>query len=264
MMTEITSKDNQILKELRKLAGGKKYRTQAGLYVCEGEKLFTEAVRSGKSLRYALWDKSALDSMDESTRRSFNTAQESGCRMLCTDDVLYDSVTMLENYRGVIFTCEIADSAIEIEPGKGYLALDGVQDPGNVGTILRTADAFGISVFLLDGCADVYNPKTVRAAMGSLFRVPFSYITREEYIERMHRAGRKIYATALRDTSVPLGTVAIGDASLVIGSEGNGVSEMLLSAADGHVILPMKGITESLNAAIAASIVMWEMSKVCQ
>ena len=261
-MTEITSKDNKILKELRKLASGRKYRMQAGLYLCEGEKLFAEAVRSGKKIRYALWEKNCLSQLSD--RTCFETAEADGCRMLCADASIYDSVTTLEHYRGVIFACEIPDTELTVERGKGYLALDGVQDPGNVGTILRTADAFGISVFLLDGCADVYNPKVVRAAMGSLFRVPFAYVTRAEYLRRMRDADMKVYATALRDSSVPLDTMPLADASLVIGSEGNGVSEEILEGADGHVILPMKGITESLNAAIAASIVMWEMSKVCQ
>jgi len=262
MVQEITSKDNRILKELRKLAGGKKYRVQAGLYICEGEKLFHEAVRSGQLIRYAVWEKDCLSAMEEEIKLSFAHAQDAGCTMYSVDGSLYDSVTTLDHYRGVVFACRIPDEEVTIEKDGAYLALDGLQDPGNVGTILRTADAFGISVLLLDGCADVYNPKTVRAAMGSLFRVPHMYMTRDAYVSLMRKAGIHIYATALRDTSRDITKTDLRHASLVIGSEGNGVSEQILSAADGHVILPMKGITESLNAAIAASIVMWEMSRV--
>jgi len=261
MIQEITSKDNRLLKELRKLAGGKKYRTQMGMYVCEGEKLFSEAVRSGQKICYAVWEESVLAGLDDAMKQCMEEAETAGCKMLSVNAQLYDSITTLEHYRGVIFVCAIPDAPFAVQPGVGYLALDGLQDPGNVGTILRTADAFGISVFLLDGCADVFNPKTVRAAMGSLFRVPFRYVTREEYLTLMHAAGIGVYATALRETSRDISAVSLKNASLVIGSEGNGVSEQILDAADGHVILPMKGVTESLNAAIAASIVMWEMSK---
>ncbi len=264
MVKTVTGRDNPTLKEFRKLASGKKYRTQSGLYVCEGEKLFCEAIRSGQDVPCAIWEQTALESLSNESAACLSIAEENGCRIISVDESIYGSITTLENYKGVIFTCKIPDMSVDVTLGRGYLALDGVQDPGNVGTILRTADAFGISVFLLDGCADVFNPKTVRATMGSLFRVPFEYVTKAQYLEKMHSAGILVYATALLDTSSSLSSTPLKNASLVIGSEGSGVSDEILNGADGHVILPMKGDTESLNAAIAASIVMWEMSKVCQ
>ncbi len=264
MIKTLTGKDNPTLKEFRKLASAKKHRTQSGLYVCEGKKLFCEAIRYKQNVTCAVWEQSALDSMSDESKECLRIAEDNGCRIISVDESLYKSISTLENYMGVVFTCEIPNMSVPVTAGRGYLALDGVQDPGNVGTILRTADAFGISVFLLEGCADVFNPKTVRATMGSLFRVPFEYITAKEYLEKMKNAGISVYATALKDTSRDLSCISLKNASVVIGSEGNGVSKEMLDSANGHVILPMKGETESLNAAIAASIVMWEMSKVCQ
>ena len=130
-----------------------------------------------------------------------------------------------------------------------------------MGTILRTADAFGISGVVLDGCADPYNPKTVRAAMGSLFRVSICSQTMQEAIAALRERKIPTYAAVLSKQAIPLTQISLKRAAIVIGNEGNGVSDDAAALCDGHVILPMSGVTESLNASIAAGIVMWEMQR---
>ena len=257
----ITSKENSLLKEIRKLCTSKKFRMEQGLYVCEGEKLFEEAVRSDKFIQYAVCEQSCYERLLQKRDSALQIAITKGCSVILVDQACYASISTLEHYQGILFVCVMTTQHIKLQTGKRYLALDGVQDPGNVGTILRAADAFGVAVYLLDGCVDIYNPKTVRAAMGSLFRVPIESITKEEFLITMQEQGICVYAAALCEDSIPIGNVDLENAVVVIGNEGRGVSQQILQAADRHIILPMRGITESLNAAVAASIIMWEMSK---
>ena len=131
-----------------------------------------------------------------------------------------------------------------------------------MGTVLRTADAFGMdAVYLLGACADIYNPKTVRATMGSLFRVPVIRTDAQRFLEDMKNEQIPVYAAALTQNAKPLQAFDYARAAVVIGNEGSGVSQELLEKSDYQVIIPMRGQTESLNAAVAASVFMWEMSR---
>ncbi len=142
------------------------------------------------------------------------------------------------------------------------LLLDGLQDPGNLGTILRTAEAFALgAVVLCEGCADPFSPKVVRSTMGAVFRLPCVTLPLAEAAERLHRNGLPLYATALHEDSVPLSSVSLSKAAVIIGSEGKGVTEQALRLSDKRVIIPMKGRAESLNAGVAAAIVIYEMTK---
>ena len=135
---------------------------------------------------------------------------------------------------------------------------DLVQDPGNVGTILRTADAFGWTVFLLPGCADVNNPKTVRAAMGVHFRSAIYQASLEEAARLLRAAGLPLYATALREDTVDIRQADLCRCAVVIGSEGRGISREALALCDRTLKIPMDRFCESLNAAAAAAVVLWE------
>ena len=137
--------------------------------------------------------------------------------------------------------------------------LDGVQDPGNVGTVWRTADAFGAAgLFLLPGCAEPFAPKTVRATMGACFRLPVWEGTLDELTGRLARSGAPLYATTLRDDTEDIRVVPLEGAAVVIGSEGRGVSQPVLDACRATLKIPMRDRCESLNAAVAASVVLWE------
>jgi TrmH family RNA methyltransferase len=140
------------------------------------------------------------------------------------------------------------------------LLLDGIQDPGNLGTILRTADALQIPVALLEGCADPYGHKVVRASMGAVFRTPPIQTTWEQVNDACRKAGIPVAVTALSDRAEDIRSAALKEMAVVIGSEGQGVRKEILESAQAELIIPMNPNCESLNAAIAAAIVMWQMN----
>ena len=157
-----------------------------------------------------------------------------------------------------MFLCRLPKQAAFV-PTPGMLLLDGIQDPGNLGTILRTADALEIPVVLLEGCADPYGHKVVRASMGAVFRTPVVQTTWAEAQEACLKAGIPIAVTALSDRAEDIRSAALGTMIVVIGSEGQGVRKEILDNAQAELIIPMNPNCESLNAAIAAAIVMWQM-----
>ena len=246
----ITGKHNALFTHLRKLASSRAYRDECGEYLGDGVKLLDEAVKWNAPLKtVVVSDGVALPPLPE------------GVRAVRVSGELMRSVSPAETPQGALFTGSFARDALpERLDGERYLALDGVQDPGNVGTILRTADAFDCAgVFLVNACADLYNPKTVRATMGAIFRQRVWSCTVEELAALLRRSGIPLYGTALRGDTVPLGGVDLRRAAAAIGSEGRGLSEAMLAACDKTVLIPMSARCESLNAATAAGVVLWEM-----
>ena len=142
-----------------------------------------------------------------------------------------------------------------------YILLDGLQDSGNVGTIIRTCEALGVSgVILSPDCADIYSPKTVRSAMGSLFRLPVYRCELTETISAMRNAGVKVYAAVLNDSAEKAGEADLtGSCAAVIGNEGSGVSGAVIKLCTGGIYIPIER-AESLNASVAAAIICWEMT----
>ena len=129
-------------------------------------------------------------------------------------------------------------------------------------TVVRTANALGMDAVVLTGaCADLYSPKTVRAAMGALFRQPVLTCTTDELLQLLHARGLKLYGAALTDAAQDLRRVPLSPAAVAIGSEGRGLSAQLLAQCDGQIIIPMQPGAESLNAAVAAAVVMWEIAR---
>ena len=145
-------------------------------------------------------------------------------------------------------------------PKKGMLLLDGIQDPGNLGTMLRTADALNVPVVLLEGCADPYSHKVVRSSMGAVFRTPVVQSTWAEVSAACKAAGIPVGVTALSQRAKDLRNANVKEMAVVIGSEGQGVRKEILESADAELIIPMNPRCESLNAAVAATIVMWQMT----
>ena len=141
------------------------------------------------------------------------------------------------------------------------IVLENVQDPGNVGTVIRTASAFGIGAVILVGdCADPYNFKTVRSAMGALFRQRILTADMSMLTDLLHNNGLKLYGAALTDSAEDIRNVDVKNAAVAIGSEGRGLSKAFLEGCNGQIIIPMLPHSESLNAAVAAAVVMWEMN----
>lgn len=223
--------------------------------LCDSPKLLQEAELWGQGIRTILYTEGA---------NIFPFKPEDPyVRVIQVTESVMESVSPMKTPQGVVFSCTSMGHRPprELEPGR-YLVLDGVQDPGNVGTILRTADAFDCDeVFLLPGCADVNNPKTIRAAMGVHFRSVIYQCTLEELTALLKEAGIPLYAAALGENTADVREVDLSNAAVVIGSEGRGVSPQVLERCAGTLKIPMSRRCESLNAAAAAAIVLWEMGR---
>ena len=245
----ITSRSNRLVKELRELQTKRKARYQNRAFVCDGVKLLGEAIDSGVKIKYIFIEEGAELRPEWIERYDVYTAPRE----------LMEYISVLECTQGVIFCCEMPEE--ECITGEQLIILDHLQDTGNLGTIIRCADAFGISAVVLDGTADPYNPKTVRAAMGALFRVKLCNMEALSAISALKEKNIPTYAATLTESAVDIATVSLDRAAVVIGNEGNGVSSIVEDACEGHIILPMSGNAESLNASVAAGIIMWEMQK---
>ena len=245
----ITSRSNRLVKELRELQTKRKARYASRTFVCDGIKLLGEAIVSGVKIKYIF--------AEEGTELPANWVEEYD--VYTAPRELMEYISTLECTQGVIFVCEMPEEKSLF--GKQVIILDHLQDTGNLGTIIRCADAFGTDCVVLDSTADPYNPKTVRAAMGALFRVKLCNMDAISAIEKLRVANVPAYAATLTDKAVDVEKVSLKNAAVVIGNEGNGVSDIVEDACDGHIILPMSGNAESLNASVAAGIIMWEMQK---
>ena len=246
----ITSRQNPLMTHLRKLASSRSYRKKSGEYLCDGTKLLAEALKWGAEVKTAVF----FEEVDI-------PPLPDGVRAVRVSEELMRSVSPMETPQGALFTVALPEVQLpETLSGKHYLVLDGVQDPGNVGTILRTADAFDCDGgFLVNACADLYNPKTARATMGAIFRREAYTVTAEELFALLRKSGVPLYGTALRDDTVPLAEADLARAAVAIGSEGRGLSQQVLDECAKTLKIPMNPRCESLNAAIAATVVLWEM-----
>ena len=173
------------------------------------------------------------------------------------------SLSPMETPQGTLFTCAIhAEPLPETLAGRRYVVLDTLQDPGNVGTILRTADAFHADgMFLVNGCADLYNPKTLRATMGAVFRCPVWTVGAEELSALLKRNGIPLYGAALREDTLDARAADYSRCAIAIGSEGRGLTESVLALCDRTIKIPMSEHCESLNAAAAATVLLWEAAR---
>ena len=250
-MTEIiTSRQNSLMTRVVKLQTSKKFRQTQGIFVGDGTKLLEEAVK---------WVPEALETVI--LREGIICPAVPGhVRVVQVSRQLMDQISQMEAPEGALFLCRMPRSERSELPDRGFLVLDGIQDPGNVGTILRTADALDVPVVLTEGCCDPYNPKTVRATMGAIFRSAPVFLGREALLQQAREKRIPLLATALTDSARDLRELDLKNAGVIIGSEGQGVSEMLMKGSDGQIIIPMHKRCESLNAAVAASIVLWQMT----
>ena len=248
MIEYITSRKNPLLQQVRKLLTSRKEREQAGLFVADGIKLLEEAVKWWPGLHTVILSEGVQAQVPEGVRQ-----------VVVPEDVMA-SVSPMQSPQGALFLCRLPEKTA-FSPRPGMLLLDGIQDPGNLGTILRTADALEIPVALLEGCADPYSHKVVRSSMGAVFRSPVVQATWEAAEKACREAGIPVAVTALSQRAVDLRQAELTAMAVVIGSEGQGVRSQILERAGAELIIPMNGRCESLNAAIAAAIVMWQMKQ---
>ena len=248
----ITSRANPLLTRVRRLNSRRAIRRAEGSFAAEGPKLLAEALRWGGELEAVICGSGTV--VPELPAQ---------VRVVEVEDGLLASISDTESPQGIVFICKGKNLTVPDRlAGSRYLLLDGVQDPGNVGTIWRTADAFGADgLILCGGCADPWNPKTVRATMGAVFRLPVYECPLETAAERLSAAGLPLYAAALRDDTVDVREIPLGSCAVAIGSEGRGVSRQALALCEKTIKIPMSPRCESLNAAVAASVILWEMAR---
>ena len=253
---ELTGLQNPVVKAAAELKQ-KKYRTQNGLYLAEGLRTAEEAVayKTVETLFYVATD-------DDRTMRLLEDAAMQNIKLVCVNENVMKKIADTETPQGIIAVCKMRQPKLEnlLASGKMLLVLDRVGDPGNIGTMLRTADAAGIGgLVLLKGCADIYAPKTVRSSMGSLFHIPvLSGVSEQEFVSTAKKAGYDLLVTCLDGADNLYKADLSGRIAFVMGNEAGGVSETLLEKADKRVYIPMAGRAESLNVAMAAGIVMFE------
>lgn len=265
----ISSRSNQYVIKVHSLSE-KKYRDSERLFCADGFKLFLEACACGVEFDSVI--------IREAEAEKYMPEVEARCpdvRVYLLSDGAFSKISDEKAPQGIISVIKYIDSvrkcatineALDFTGAIPALALESLRDPGNLGTVIRTAAAFGTELLILsDDCADVYNPRTVRAAMGALFNVKVIRVhDMPAVIGGLRSAGRRVYATALSDTSVSLQDMTLKpDDIFVIGNEGHGLSPAVQAACTGSVFINMKtgpGI-ESLNAAVAASVIMYERTR---
>ena len=249
MIETITSRQNALMTQLVRLQVSKKQRREQQLFAGDGTKLLAEAIRWAPERLRAVVLREGMEwpELPDHVRR-VQVPRE-----------LMAQISQMEAPEGALFLMALPEQG-EGTTCPGTLILDGIQDPGNVGTILRTADALDVPVVLTEGCCDPYNPKTVRATMGAIFRTPPAFLSRAAIIAQCQEKHIPLLATALSQSAKDLRQEQLREAAVIIGSEGQGVSRQLLEASDRQIIIPMHPRCESLNASVAAAIVLWQMT----
>ena len=248
MEERITSRKNPLLQQVKKLLSSRKAREEAGLFVSDGTKLLQEAVKYDRGLHTVILSEGIQAEVPDHVR------------LIRVPGDVMESISPMQSPQGALFLCHLPEKP-EFVPRKGMLLLDGIQDPGNLGTMLRTADALNVPVVLLEGCADPYSHKVVRSSMGAVFRTKVVQSTWAEAQAACKAEGIPVAVTALSERAKDIRTADLTQMAVVIGSEGRGVRQEILSSADAELIIPMNPRCESLNAAIAATICMWQMKK---
>lgn len=275
-METITSRQNpQILRAVR--LQERKHRRREQLFCFDGIKLCKEALLSDVTIERIYMRASTIDRVLERMEQELPHIDFSNHPALVKlEDSVFEKISAEKSPEGIICVAKYIDKchkivtinniddsgAYPVSKSERILLLESVRDPGNLGTIIRSAAAFGIDRLIIsEDCADLYNPKTVRASMGTIFRQSIDCVDQmPRAISLLRKSGRNIYAAALDSTAVRLGAVDLhARDGIVIGNEGHGLSDETIGACTGCLFIPMAEGTESLNAAMAATVCMWEM-----
>ena len=259
----ITSKDNETIKHIRKLKE-KKYRDEYGEYVIEGIKLINEAIKEKANVKTII----VCDNCNKEaiTQNSMYEVAKQNC--IYVDEKVFNSITEVKNPQGILAVVGKPEGNKEINYKEDMIViLDDLQDPGNLGTILRTVDSVGLSQIIMSKrSGDVYNSKVVRSTMGAIFRV--NVIESEnlkDTIKEIKKHKFNVISTSL-DTDKSLYDIELNKSAIIVGNEANGVSKEIQELSDTKIIIPMLGKTESLNASVATGVVLYEYvrQKICK
>ena len=264
----ITSKSNPTVMRVRSLTE-KKYRDEYGLFRTDGVKLAAELFSHGIVPELVIFKESSKEKVLSRIGENFPD-----CDAVVLSDAVFDRVSEEKSPEGIICEVKHLDNHGKIATinkdtlffhvNERIILLESVRDPGNLGTVIRSAAALGAnSIIISSDCADIYNPKTVRASMGAIFGI--NVLTTEDLartVTELRKAGRKVFAAALDRQAMALDRVRLEEGDcFVVGNEGHGLSQAVLDVCDAKVFIPISVGAESLNAAIAASILLWEQKR---
>ncbi|MEN8076201.1 RNA methyltransferase [Clostridioides difficile] len=251
-MIVIESKDNTLFKYTKKLKE-RKHRTKENKYIIEGFRLVQEAFKANCNIEYLIVNENGKDKLNDYLSEYIDSI-----KIYVMKNDLFTQLVATENTQGIIGVANINNSVKDIK-GEFYLLCDKVQDPGNLGTIIRTAHAAGVSAIILTkGTVDIYNDKTIRSTMGSIFYTPIIYDNDLSFLNSLKENGFSLVATSLEESKNFFDEDLSGKVILSVGNEGNGISEEIFSLADKKVKIPMPGGAESLNVGVATSIILFE------
>ncbi len=249
----ISSKSNGKVKNIKKLLSSAKERRIKGVFVIEGIRIVREAPKEMVEQLF----------ISESLERSGTFPLDDYKNVEVVSDEVYRSLSDTVSPQGVLAVVTQPSHALDLslyEERCRLLLLDGIQDPGNLGTIIRTAEAAGIDMVIMsEECADIYNPKVIRSTMGSIFRVPFIVDDLVSVVEELKAEGVVVYGAALEDAENVYETEFGEKTAIVIGNEGNGISNGVLNSVNRRIRIPMKGQVESLNAAVSTALILYRI-----
>lgn len=258
----ITSRKNETIKQAARLSSSAETRREQGLFMVEGARLCGDAAKSGMAVKILFYTAQANEKYGDYINEITAISEQTYEVEPHVAELLSDTKTP----QGVFCVCEMRSSALGlngINPKLHYLALENIQDPANLGAVLRTAEALGIGGVILTGSCDIYSPKVLRASMGAVFRLPFFLADNmPEAVNQLNAKGFASFAAVPDADAQQLTTIDFQKpAVLVVGNEGNGLTQEAIAACSGTVTIPMLGRAESLNASACAAILMWEMMR---
>ena len=270
----ITARNNPTVKWAASLKD-KKSREIEKAFIAEGEKLSYEAIEASLPITHIFVAESRAEKIIPKLRELDGLVAHENARVITLADGAFEKISTENAPQGIICVIKHLDffRHLDIIYKEEFsqakigrcIAMCSLRDPGNLGSAIRSAVAFGVEhIILSSDCADIYNPKTVRGAMGSLFRVKVTRVdSLADFVSAMQENGRRVFAAELSERAMPLGEIKMSKYdAVIIGNEGHGIPSELSSVCDGSVYIPISTKTESLNASVAASIFMWEQSKI--
>jgi len=259
ILEEIRSKENSLVKEFVKLGSSSRFRREAGRFLLEGARLAGDAVQNGFYPFAALATQAALEKYPQA-----GEVLAASARSAVISEQIAEKISGTASSQGVFCVCGIPETDFQIREDGIYLVLCSLQDPGNVGTIIRTAEAFGIDGLVVTrDCPDLFSPKVLRAGMGSVLRMPVKQAGNGiQAVRLLQEKNIRTFAAALTEDAQEITKTSLGaGSSIVIGNEGSGLPQEVIQSCNGAVVIPMAGRAQSLNAAAAAAVCIWEMTR---
>ncbi|MDP4179660.1 MAG: 23S rRNA (guanosine(2251)-2'-O)-methyltransferase RlmB [Bacillota bacterium] len=259
-MNIITSNQNSIIKEIKSLEK-RKYRQELGLFIAEGVRFVEEALKENANIKEIIVSETLFK--NDMGKDILTLINSKGINYYTVSEKIFNEISGTQTPQGIMAVVEIKEFTLEdiISGANRIIILESLQDPGNMGTIIRTADASGMTgIILSKGCVDIYNQKVLRSTMGSIFHLPIHQTEDlNKTLEALRSKGIRTYAAHLNGTINYYDMNEYDNIAIIIGNEGNGISNETADSADILVKIPMHGKAESLNASVAAGILMYEI-----